>query len=105
MAVITLNDENYKAELSGKKGLVKFYADWCGSCRLFAPKFKKMSNDESLSEYHFFEIDAEKNPEFRKTAEVSNLPYFAYYENGQFKSGLSTAKEEALRKHINEAGV
>lgn len=100
--ISTITDSNYKNELADKKTVVKFYADWCGSCRLFAPKFKKMAADESFANISFAEANAENNPEFRKASEVNNLPYFAVFENGEFKAGLSTAKAEALAEFINE---
>jgi thiol-disulfide isomerase/thioredoxin len=97
-----LLDSTYKTELADTKTVVKFYADWCGSCRLFAPKFKKMAEDEQFSSFQFGESNAEENPEFRKFAEVNNLPYFAVFENGEFKGGLSTAKPEALAEFVTE---
>jgi thiol-disulfide isomerase/thioredoxin len=100
MSVQIINDSNYQENMIGKKAIVKFYADWCGSCRLFAPKFQTMSENEKFSDFIFLKTNAEENPEFRATAEVSSLPYFAIYENGKFVKGLSTAREESLEKLI-----
>lgn len=102
MAITTIDDSNYKDMLDGQQTVVKFYADWCGSCRMFAPKYKRLSADESFASLAFAETNAEHNPEFRKTAEVNNLPYFAFYENGVFKGGITTAKEDSLREFIAE---
>jgi thioredoxin 1 len=102
MSVQNINDKEVNVLNESKTAIVKYYASWCGSCRLFAPKFKKLSESESFSSFDFLEVDAETNPETRQRAEVNNLPYFAIFKNGKFINGLSTAKEEALEKFIME---
>ena len=102
MSVENINDQNTNQLDNSKTAVVKYFASWCGSCRLFAPKFKKISNSKEFSSINFLEVDAEANPEIRKRAEVSSLPYFAIFKDGQFVGGLSTAKEEALEKFIKE---
>lgn len=103
MSVNKVSDDNYKDVLNDNVSVVKFYADWCGSCRMFAPKFKRISDQDEFSDIQFLEVNAEHNPEIRKTAEVTNLPYFAIYKNGDFVKGVSTAKEEALVEMIQES--
>lgn len=78
---------------------MKYYADWCGSCRLcrlFAPKFKRLSGDERFENILFPDVNAEKSPEARKAAGVTNLPYFAIFRNGQLVDAICTSKEEAV---------
>lgn len=96
MTVILNNDETFSDSLlKNEKIVVKFYADWCGSCRLFAPKFKRLSEDERFAGITFLEVNAEKSPQTRKLAGVSNLPFFAIFKNGVLiQEGLSTSKEE-----------
>ncbi len=85
-----------------EKVVVKFYADWCGSCRLFAPKYTKISNKTEYEDILFLEINAEENPEARSFAAVNNLPYFAVIKNGVLFKGDTTAKEEGVEKMIRE---
>ncbi|MDP1728114.1 MAG: thioredoxin family protein [Bacteroidota bacterium] len=87
---------------TNEKVIVKFYADWCGSCRLFAPKYTKISNKSEYSGALFLEINAEENPEARKFASVNNLPFFAAIKNGVLVSGDTTAKEESVEKIIQQ---
>jgi thiol-disulfide isomerase/thioredoxin len=83
------------------KVLVQFSAGWCGNCRIMKPKFKKMASENS--NMSFFMIDAEKNPNSRKLANVDNLPTFAYFKNGKLENQVQTNKSDALLNFINEA--
>ena len=95
MAVTLLTDIDFKKNIEQHdKVVVKYYADWCGSCKLFAPKFKRLSGDERFVGIEFVEVNAEENPEARKAAGVDNLPFFATFKNGQLLKGESTSKEE-----------
>jgi thioredoxin 1 len=98
-----ITDETFAAELASNENVViKFYADWCGSCRLFAPKFTRLSKTDTYQNIKFLEVNAEENPEARKVANVNNLPYFATFKNGQLVQGETTSKEEFLVKMLEQ---
>jgi thioredoxin 1 len=79
---------------SNKKVIVKYFADWCGSCKLFSPKFKRLSNDERFSDVTFLEVNAEENDSARKLGGVDNLPFMATFREGVLVEGTATSKEE-----------
>ena len=81
--------------------LVQFSAGWCGNCRIMKPKFKKMASEHT--HVKFYMIDAEKNPNSRKLANVSNLPTFAYFKNGELVNQIQTNKTDLLIDFVNEA--
>ncbi len=83
------------------KVIVQFSAGWCGNCRIMKPKFKRMSGEhEGMT---FVIIDAEKNPESRKLANVSNLPTFAAFQNGSLLEQTQTNKVEVLAELVEKA--
>lgn len=104
MAVDTLDDSNFTETIAGAElAVVDFYAGWCGPCRMFAPKFRRLSEDERFAgKIAFYKLDGEKAPEARKTVEIDNLPYFAIYRGGKLVAGKSTAKEEAFTAFLEE---
>ena len=83
------------------KVIVQFSAGWCGNCRIMKPKFKRMSGEHD--DITFVIIDAEKNPESRKLANVSNLPTFAAFQNGTLLDQTQTNKVEVLAELVTKA--
>ena len=68
MSVELSNDTLLPAQIAQHgKVIVKYYADWCGSCKLFSPKYKRLSGDERYSDILFIDVNAEENPESRPT--------------------------------------
>ena len=103
MAVEQITDAEFTQKLQeNDKVVVKYYADWCGSCRLFSPKFKRLSSEEKYEGIAFLDVNAEKNPEARRMAGVSSLPYFAVFRKGELVEGLCTSKEEVVTDLIQK---
>lgn len=97
MAVIEATDQDFKSHLTENKlTIVKYFAGWCGSCKLFAPKYKRLSNDERFEGITFLDVNAEENEEARKLAGVDNLPFFAIFKDGSLVEATPSAKEEKV---------
>ena len=80
--------------------VVQYMASWCGNCRVMKPKFRKLAaENENMT---FLLVDAEKNPESRKLANVDNLPTFAAFKNGELVNQVQTNKFEILKGLVNE---
>lgn len=103
MAVENIDDSAFEKTLADNDiVIVKYYADWCGSCKLFAPKFRRLSEDKRFEGIAFLDVNAEENDKARKMAGVDNLPYFAVFKNGELIAGSSTSKEENVVEMLNQ---
>lgn len=103
MAIIQATDADFQNVLqSNERVVVKYFADWCGNCRLFSPKFKRMADQEEFAGVAFVDVNAETSPEARKVAGVSNLPFFAVFKNGTLVEGAATSKEEYVQEMIRK---
>jgi len=100
MPVTKATDADFQQLLQeNEKVVVKYYADWCGNCRLFSPKFKRLS--EAHEGIAFLDVNAETSPEARKLASVTNLPFFAVFRNGELVETVAASKEEAVASLIS----
>ena len=99
--VLELDQDNLQEIVSGNnKVAVQFSASWCGNCRIMKPKFKKMATEKE--DITFVIVDAEKFPESRKLANVSNLPTFATFVDGKLVNETQTNKADVLADLVNE---
>ena len=96
-----LSQDNLSEIVSENKTVVVQYsATWCGNCRIMKPKVKKLaSENENVT---FVIADAEKFPESRKLADVSNLPTFATFVDGKFVNQTQTNKFDVLKELVAE---
>ena len=96
-----LSEDNLAQIISdNKKVVVQYSATWCGNCRIMKPKFKKLAlENENIA---FVIVDAEKFPESRKLADVSNLPTFASFVGGKKINQTQTNKFDVLKELVSE---
>ena len=96
-----LSQDNLQELIAENKTVVVQYsATWCGNCRIMKPKFKKLASENENTT--FIIADAEKFPESRKLADVSNLPTFATFVDGKFVNQTQTNKFDVLKDLVNE---
>jgi thioredoxin 1 len=99
--LIELNEDTLQDIVNkNNKVVVQYSAAWCGNCRIMKPKFKKLASEND--DITFVLVDAEKSPESRKLANVSNLPTFATFVNGAIVNQTQTNKSEVLSELVNE---
>jgi len=99
-SIIELNDSSYKDCLAHNDTVViDVFASWCGSCRLFAPTFKKIA--EKFPSFKFAKIDGEENEKFASTISMDNLPFIAVFHKGEFVGGKSTTKQETVEQMMS----
>ncbi len=92
-----LTEDNLEQFLTANpKVMVQFGAAWCGNCKITKPKFKRMAEENPGIEFYY--VDAEKLPNSRKFADVSNLPTFAGFVNGSLVKQAQGNKVEIIQE-------
>jgi thioredoxin 1 len=83
------------------KKVIKFYADWCGPCRVYAKTFDKVSRS-LREEVEFVNINIENDTEkLSKEYGVTGIPLTVVIsENGEKKQKAGRMTEEKLIEFI-----
>ncbi|MFA7613391.1 MAG: thioredoxin domain-containing protein [Candidatus Caldatribacteriota bacterium] len=98
--MLELTDETI-FEVIEKEELVfiDFFASWCGSCRIAAPMFKRVADEEGVK---IFKIDVEKNPKIKEMVELPGLPSVGCFKKGEPQDLVNVTKEEAFREFVQK---
>jgi len=73
------NESNFNVN----RGLyaVKFWATWCGPCKVFTPVIEKL--DEEYKDIKFLSIDVDHVSELAKRFKISSLPTILLLSDGE----------------------
>ena len=83
--------------------VIKFYADWCGPCSLYAKIFDKVSKELTEANHgenkiEFININVEKDTSgLAAKYKVTSIPMTVVIKNGEEKSSLGLLQENALK--------
>ena len=83
------------------KQVIKFYATWCGPCKVYGPTFERVKQDlQDIIE--FKEINVEEDPEnLSGEYKVKGIPMTILLEDGEVKKSQSGRMgEEQLKEFI-----
>jgi thiol-disulfide isomerase/thioredoxin len=83
--------------------LVKYYADWCGHCQLLAPVVERLAQHPLNQGVYFVKVNAEYNPQARRLAQVTGLPFFAIFRQGKLVRAAVATSEAAIQQLLTYA--
>ncbi len=85
---------------STKPAIIKFYADWCESCKDYAPIYSKVQATQSKSvDFYSLNIDDKKNQALLKQLKISRIPvtYFISKDRRTVTKKLGPLYESELK--------
>ena len=79
-----INDTNFETEVlkSDKPVLVDFFATWCGPCRQMLPIVTELS-EELAGQIKVVKMDVDEAPETPEKYNISSIPTFILFKDGQ----------------------
>jgi thioredoxin 1 len=90
------SEESFHQLVSNGSGfaLVDYFAEWCGPCKRFAPTLDRLSTE--WTNVKFYKVDVENLQDVAEDENISSMPTFVLYQNGQEVGRLSGASEDRL---------
>ena len=97
---ISTIEEFDKIISSNSTVICKFYATWCGPCKLYAKTFSDVS--ENYEDVPFLSIDVDKLPELTNKYKVKSVPMTIKIYNGEVVSSKNGSMSQSdVVKMIN----
>eukprot|EP00388_Colpodella_angusta_P002836 GDKJ01010002.1.p1 GENE.GDKJ01010002.1~~GDKJ01010002.1.p1 ORF type:complete len:105 (+),score=28.12 GDKJ01010002.1:18-332(+) len=76
---------------------IKFYADWCGPCKMIAPAIAECA--EKHPNVKFYEMNSDDFCDVFESLDGSSLPYVVFFKDGlKFDSFVGIRKENLEKK-------
>ncbi len=82
------------------KVVIDFFANWCGPCVRFAPKFEEYANKPEYKDITFLKVNVDEASALSETYGISSLPTFLFVENGRTLFQLEGAIEKDFAANL-----
>jgi len=66
---------------NGSPIVIKFAANWCGTCQAIKDSFEKIANDPKFGYITFYHVNIDKLPELTKKYSIIGIPTFVFINN------------------------
>src|SRR3954447_26567902 len=98
-AAVTLDDSNFDKEVtqSTQPGLVDFWAEWCGPCKMIAPLIDEIATENGGC-VKGAKVNVDDNQSLSMKYNVRAIPALLFYKNGQLRDQVigMTSKKDLL---------
>lgn len=94
--------DKFKKEMKDGKCIVDFYADWCGPCKMIAPKFAELSEQYKSRNIKFFKVNIDDNEEIGGALNVRSLPTFITMKDGKVVSTVEGADIQRITSALDQ---
>ena len=108
--LIVIESKEHKQQLinTSKVLIVDIYGDFCGPCKIIAPKYEKMAKEFAKAEGGDAFVFAKEDVMKKISPYIKGVPAFEYYVNGKFYGDTVGAddveilnKLEEIKNHIS----
>ncbi|KAK0475021.1 putative thioredoxin [Armillaria luteobubalina] len=86
-----------------KPVVVDFWATWCGPCKMIGPIFKKLAEKPEFAGVEFYTVDIDEQPNIMEEVQVSSMPTFLAFKDGNKIATSIGAVPANLLALINKA--
>jgi thioredoxin-like negative regulator of GroEL len=83
------------------KLMVMFGTDWCGTCDILKPEFKRVSNQQQNRQIPFVFVNPDNFPDSREMVDLTNIPMIVAFRRGKVISSEYGNKKEIVSKVLS----
>ncbi|GFU57215.1 thioredoxin [Trichonephila clavipes] len=97
------SEDDFKAQLNAagdKLVVVDFHATWCGPCKMIAPFFQELS--EQNTDVVFLKVDVDEVEDVAGQYNVSSIPKFVFIKNKSQVMEMLGADQAKLKSLVLE---
>jgi len=88
--------------LGNKPAIIDFYANWCGPCKIMAPRLEEIAK-EYAGKLIIYKVDTDKEKLLSANLGIQSLPTLLFIpQNGKPQAAMGAIPKESLVKAINE---
>jgi thioredoxin 1 len=101
---IQVTDNSFEEEVlkSDKPVVVDFWAEWCGPCKMLAPRFEELSNE--MTNIKFCKVDIDANEATAGKFGVRSIPTLILFKGGKPVGQIVGAmSKDAMKERIQAA--
>ncbi|XP_043658187.1 thioredoxin-T [Drosophila teissieri] len=107
MVYLVRNKEDLDQQLilaEDKLVVVDFYANWCGPCKIIAPKLEELAQQYSDSAV-VLKVNVDENEEITIEYNVTSMPTFVFIRGGDVLELIVGCNAEKLAKSMEKYAV
>ncbi len=101
---MTLTDANFDDEVlkSAKPVVIDFWAEWCGPCKIIAPRFEELSKE--LTDVKFGKVNVDENENTSMKYGIRSIPTLLIFKAGKpIGQIIGAMSKDALKQKIEMA--
>eukprot|EP00759_Apiculatamorpha_spiralis_P050309 PhF_6_TR4580/c0_g1_i1/m.6442/K03671/trxA; thioredoxin 1 len=92
------NVAEYQAALQNEKIVLDFYADWCGPCKMIAPLYAKLAEENKGIE--FYKVNVDEAEDVAALCDIQAMPTMKAFFKGANIQTLTGANPTALQDMV-----
>ena len=93
-----INFEEYQAAIATDISIIKFSGAWCTPCKRIAPVYELLAF--ANTSVRFYQLDIDDAPEVTVKEQISAIPAFIIYYNGERVCSYFGANEQKLSETL-----
>ena len=82
--------------------IIDFFADWCGPCKMIAPKYNKMETTYTTVGFYKINVDNKELEEVCQTCNIRSMPTFCFFKKGKYLTCMLGANDVQLEKLVKQ---